>query len=84
MKRIQTAALQNNEGHYENNSIIQDKRPHFLTRLLSGWLQFWRNRPRSLPPSASPQDPFVGSPSRLPPKPKRSGGAVAVAEPDDE
>lgn len=82
MKRFHTAALQNNEGRYKNNPI-NDKRPHFLARLLSGLLRRWRNRP-TWPPSATPQDPFAWSPARLPPGPKRSGGAVAVAEPDDE
>lgn len=59
-------------------------RPQLLTKLLSAWRRYWQRRPRSLPPLESPQDPFAWSPSRLPPKPKRSGGAVAVAEPDDE
>jgi hypothetical protein len=64
--------------------IIMDKRPHFLARLLSACRRLWRSRPTSWPPSASPQDPFAWSPSRRSPKPKRSGGAVAVAEPDDD
>jgi len=84
MRRIQTASLQNIEGQYKNTPIVRNKRPHFLMRLLAGWRRLWRSRPESLPPSASPQDPFAWSPSRRSPNPKRSGGAVAVAEPDDE
>ena len=75
MNHFDAAEMQNNEG---------PRRDHILTRLLSGWRRLWRKRPSSLPPSASPQDPFAWSPSRLPPRPKQSGGAVAVAEPDEE
>ena len=71
------------EARYRNVPI-HDKRPNLLSRLLAGWTRWWRNRATWLPPSASPQDPFAWSPARIQPKPKRSGGAVAVAEPDDE
>lgn len=84
MSPFQTAAPHNSEGHYKDVPAFKNKRSQFLTRLLSGWRRLWRRRPNSLPPSASPQDPFAWNPARLPPKPKRSGGAVAVAEPDDE
>ena len=84
MNYFQTGAPHNSEGHYKDNPAFKDNRNRFLTRLLSGWQRLWRRRPSSLPPSSSPQDPFAWSPSRLPPKPKQSGGAVAIAEPDDE
>ncbi len=83
MKRFTSAELQNDEKRYRI-TLIEENKPHFLARLLSGWLRRWRNRSTWLPPSASPQDPFAWSPARLQPRPKRSGGAVAVAEPDDE
>jgi hypothetical protein len=83
MKRFPAAAVQNNAGR-SKITLIQEKKPHFLARLLSGWLRRWRNRSTWLPPSASPQDPFAWSPAPIQPKPKLSGGAVAVAEPDDE
>ena len=73
----------NDEMRYRNTHI-HDKRPNMLARLLAGWIRQFRNRTWWLPPSAPPQDPFEWSPSRIHPRPKRSGGVAAVAEPDDD
>jgi hypothetical protein len=35
-------------------------------------------------PPSSPQDPFAWKPATIKPRPTRSGGAVAVAEPDED
>jgi hypothetical protein len=37
---------------------------------------------RRLPPS--PHDPFAWRPAPLKPRPRRPGGAVALAEPDED